>query len=211
MNRQFALIIILFSGLALSAAAQTPAAPAPAEPAKVAVIFLQAALNQTNEGQRNYTELKKKYEPKRLQLDQLTSEIENLQKDLQAQGGALTDAERAKRTKTIEDKKKHAQRFAEDTQNDFQQEMQKLYSTLAAKVYKVLVAYAQKNGYTLVLDGGQQQQASPLLYSTPSTDITKAIVEVYNLKAGVPASSVQPAATAPRPAAKPAVKPAVKH
>jgi outer membrane protein len=204
MKRLFALIVILASGLALSAAAQTPVAPAAARQAKVAVIFLQKALDQTNEGQRNYADLKKKYEPKRLQLDQLTNEIENLQKDLQAQGGTLTDAERAKRAKTIEDKKKHAQRFAEDTQNDFQQEMQQQYSTLAAKVYKVLVAYAQQQGYTLVLDGSQQQ--SPLLYLNPATDITKAIVDAYNLQSNVPASPVKPAATAPKPAAKPPVK-----
>ena len=200
----FALIVILASGLALSAAAQTPVAPAAARQAKVAVIFLQKALDQTNEGQRNYADLKKKYEPKRLQLDQLTNEIENLQKELQAQSGTLTDAERAKRAKTIEDKKKHAQRFAEDTQNDFQQEMQQQYSTLAAKVYKVLVAYAQQQGYTLVLDGSQQQ--SPLLYLNPATDITKAIVDAYNLQSNVPVSPVKPAATAPKPAAKPPVK-----
>ena len=200
MKHSLAVVFTLASGLALNAAAQTPAAPAPAEPAKVAVIFLQAALNQTNEGQRNYTELKKKYEPKRLQLNQLTGEIETLQKELQAQGGTLTDAERAK---TIEDKKKRAQRFAEDTQNDFQQEMQKQYSTLAAKVYKVLVAYAQQHGFTLVLDGSQQQ--NPVLYEDPYTDITKAIVDAYNLKSEAPASPAHPAATAPRPVAKPPV------
>ena len=204
MTRSLAVVFTLASGLALNAAAQTPVAPAAARQAKVAVIFLQAALDQTTEGQRSYADLKKKYEPKRLQLDQLTSEIENLQKDLQAQGGALTDAERARRAKTIEDKKKHAQRFAEDTQNDFQQAMQEQYSTLAAKVYKVLVAYAQQNGYTLVLDGSQQQR--PLLYLNPATDITKAIVDAYNLQTNVAASPVKPATAAPRPAAKPPVK-----
>ena len=206
MKRSLAVVFTLASGLALSAAAQTPAASSPVESAKVAVIFFQAALDQTTEGQRDYAELKKKYEPKRLQLDQLTGEIENLQKELQAQSGTLTDAERARRAKTIEDKKKHAQRFAEDTQNDFQQEMQKQYSVLAAKVYEVLVDYAQQHGYTLVLDGGQQQQASLVLYSTPVTDITKAIVDAYNLRSNVPASPSKPAAAAPRPAAKPPVK-----
>jgi outer membrane protein len=168
MKRSLAVVITLALGLALSAAAQTPAAPATAAPAKVAVIFFQAALNQTNEGQRSYAGLRKKYEPKRLQLNQLTDELEKLQKELDAQGGALTGAERASRAKTLEDKKKQAQRFAEDAQNDFQREMQQQYSGLASKVYEVLVAYAQRNGYTLVLDGGQQQ-APILLYSTHTT------------------------------------------
>ena len=114
----------------------------------------------------------------------------------------MTGAERASRAKTLEDKKKQAQRFAEDAQNDFQREMQQQYSGLASKVYEVLVAYAQRNGYTLVLDGGQQQ-APILLYSTPSTDITKPIVDAYNLKSGVPAPPAAPASAAPKPAAKP--------
>ena len=199
MKRSLALAFTLVLGLALSIAAQAPAAPAAAKPAKVAVIFLQAALGQTNEGQRSYADLKRKYEPNQLQLNELTDEIESLQKELLAQGGTLTNAERASRTKAIEDKKKRAQRFAEDTQNDFQREMQELSSGLATKVYRVLVAYARQHGYTLVLDGGRQQD--PLvLFLTPVTDITKAIVDAYNLRSNLPALPVNPAA-----------KPPVKH
>jgi len=185
MTRSLALAFTLVLGLALSTAAQAPAAPAAAKPAKVAVIFLQAALGQTNEGQRSYADLKRKYEPKQLQFNKLTDEIESLQKELLAQGGTLTNAERASSTKAIEDKKKRAQRFAEDTQNDFQREMQELSSGLATKVYRVLVAYARQHGYTLVLDGGRQQD--PLvLFLTPVTDITKAIVDAYNLRSNLP-------------------------
>ena len=72
MKRTFALALTLASGFALSAAAQTIAAPAaaaaPAGPAKVAVIEFQAAVGQTNEFQRDFADLQKKYEPKRNQL-----------------------------------------------------------------------------------------------------------------------------------------------
>ena len=82
------------------------------------------AVAQTNEGQRNFADLQKKYEPKRQQLKTLSDEVDNLTKQLQAQGDKLSDAERATRTKTIDDKKKQLDRDAEDAQNDFQQEMQ---------------------------------------------------------------------------------------
>ena len=205
MKRSLALIATLASGLVLSATAQTlpaPAAAAPAGPVKIAVIAFQAAVAQTNEGQRNFADLQKKFSPKREQLRALAEEIDTETKQLQAQSDKLSEAVLASRTKAIEDKKKQLQRDSEDAQNDFQQEMQEIFNTLASKVGEVLTSYEQQQGYTLVLDYAQQQ--SPVLYAQPSTDITKAIIDAYNVKSGVPPPPAPPAA-APRPAAKPPV------
>ena len=212
MKRSIALAVTLASGFVLSAAAQTLPVPtaAPAGPVKIAVIAFQVAVAQTNEGQRNFADLQKKYEPKETQLKNLNDEIEALKKQLQAQGDKLSDVERASRTKTIEDKDKQLQRSVEDTRNDFQTEMQELYNTLASKVYDVLASYAQQQGYTLVLDIAQQQ--NPVLYASESTVITKQVIDAYKVKSGVPAPPPSPAAAAPRPAAtRPAAKPPVAH
>ncbi len=199
MKRSLALAVTLASGFVLSAAAQTPAAPtAPSGPTKIAIVAFQAAVAQTNEGQRNFADLQKKYDPKRQQLKGLSDEIDSLKKQLQAQGDKLSDAERATRAKTVDDKEKQLQRSAEDAQNDMNQEMQELYNNLASKVYDVMATYAQQQGYTLVLDIGQQQ--SPVLYATPTIDISKALVEAYNVKSGVPAPAA-PAAAPKAPAA----------
>jgi outer membrane protein len=222
MNRSLALVAMLASGLTLSAAAQVPSAPAPASaaaatpsvpagPPKIAVIAFQVAVAQTNEGQRDFADLQKKYDPKRQQLKTLSDEVDNLTKQLQTQGDKLSDQERASRAKTIDDKKKQLERSAEDAQNDFQQEMQEMYNGLASKVYDVLASYSQSQGFTLVLDVSQQQ--NPVLYASESTNITKPVIDAYNVKSGVPAPPAQPAASAPaagpqaRPSA-PAAKPA---
>jgi outer membrane protein len=204
MKRSLAVIFTLASGLVLSAAAQTsPASAAPAGPAKVAVIEFQAAVAQTNEFQRNMADLQKKYEPKRNQLKTMADEIDSLEKALQAQGDKLSPAEQASRAKTIDDKKKQAQRFQEDAQNDLQGEMQETYNGVATKVFDVLTAYSQLQGFTLVLDRTTNQQQAPVvLYASDNTDITKAIIDAYNLKSGVPAPPPQAPAAA-RPAAKP--------
>jgi outer membrane protein len=198
MKRSLALIATLASGFVLSAAAQTlpaPAAAAPAGPAKIAVIAFQVAVAQTNEGQRNFADLQKKYDPKRQQLKVQSDDVDNLTKQLQAQGDKLSEEQRASRAKVIDEKKKKLERSAEDAQNDFQQEMQELYNGLASKVYDVLASYAQQQGYTLVLDVAQQQ--NPVLYASDSTNITKHIIDAYNVKSGVPAPPAQPAAKAP--------------
>jgi Skp family chaperone for outer membrane proteins len=209
MKRLFAVAITLASGLCLNAIAQAPAAPmagssapaAPAGPAKIAVIAFQVAVAQTNEGQRNFADLQKKYEPKRAELKALSDQIDTLKKQLQTDGDKLSDAERATRTQTLDEKEKKLQRDGEDAQNDYQQEMQDLYNNLASKVYDTLSSYAQQHGYTLVLDIAQQQ--TPVLYASESTNITKAVIDAYNTKSGVPAppapAAGEPSAPAPKP------------
>jgi len=212
MKQSLAFAVLMASGIVLGAAAQTPAESAAAAPAntpatsaaapstpKIAVIAFQVAVGQTNEFQRNFADLQKKYDPKRQQLKGLSDEIDNLTKQLQTQGDKLSDAERGTRAKQIDDKKKQLQRDGEDASNDFQNEMQEMYQGLASKVYDVLSTYAQQHGYTLVLDVAQQQ--TPVLYAIDSTNITKPIIDAYNVKSGVPAPP-QPAAGTP-PAAPP--------
>ena len=207
MKRSLALIVMLASGLVLGANAQTSpaAAAAPAGPAKIAVIAFQVAVAQTNEGQRNFADLQKKFAPKEGQIKAEGEEIETLTKQLQAQGDKLSDVERANKAKTIDEKKKKAQRDLEDAQNDMNSEMQELYNGLASKVYDVLASYAQQQGFTLVLDVAQQ--ANPVLYAQESTNITKQIIDAYNVKSGVPAPPAQPAGARPA-AARPAAHPA---
>jgi outer membrane protein len=213
MKRSLALISALALCFALSAAAQTSPAPAAAKAApggqtKIAVIAFQVAVAQTNEGQRNFAELTKKYDPKRQQLKSMSDELDSLTKQLQTQGATLSDAERASRARTIDEKKKIFDRDADDAKNEFQGAMQDMISGLASKVYDVLAAYAEKQGYTVVLD--EAQQGGPVLIASPKTDITKAVIEAYNVKSGVPAQPREPAAGAARPATQPA-KPATAH
>jgi outer membrane protein len=199
MKRSLAIIALLASGFLLSAAAQTPAAPAaPAGPAKIAVVAFEVAVAQTNEGQRNFADLQKKYAPKEAELKASGEEIDKLTDELKAQGDKLSMAERASRAATIDEKKKVLERSVTDLRTDANQEVQEMLSALASKVYDVLAGYARQQGYTLVLDIAQQQ--SPVLYAQPSINITKAIIDEYNQKSGVPAPVAAPAA--PKPAAK---------
>jgi outer membrane protein len=171
-------------------------------PAKVAVIAFNAAVAQTNEGQRDFADVQRKFEPKQAQLKALNDEVETLKKQLQAAGDKLSASEAASRTKTIDDKTKQLQRSMEDARNDYQTEMGETLNTLASKVYEVLEAYAKDHGYTLVVDIGTQQQAPVVLWAADNTNISQAIVDAYNAKSGVPAPP-PPAPSAPKPAAKP--------
>jgi outer membrane protein len=220
MKRTIATVAALASCMALNAAAQSPsvssATPttttAPAGPAKIAVIVFQQAIAQTNDFQRRYADLQKKYDPKRQQINTLNTEIASLQKELQAQSATLTDAQRATKAKQLDDKQKELKRTGEDAQGDFQQDIQQTFATVAGKVAETLDAYAKEHGYTLVLDSGNQQ-VPVVLYANQATDITKAVIDAYNTKSGIPAPEHPAAASAP-PAPAPqgtTTRPAATH
>lgn len=213
MKRSFTLVCLLASAtgvasIASSAFAQAPSAPTPADSTaalgttsvpsnpKIAIIAFQQAVAATNEGQRNFAQLRTKFEPKQAQLKSQSDEIDSLKKQLQDAGSNLSEPERESRLRIIDEKTKSLQRAAEDAQNEASGAMNDMYQQLAQKVYAVLDTYANQNKFTLVLDTSAQQ--TPVLWANQSSDITKAVVEAYNAKSGVPP---QPAAgtTAPRP------------
>ncbi len=143
-------------------------------------------------------DLQKKYAPKEAALKSLSDEIDTLTKQLQSQGASLTDAERANRAKSSTTRRSNSTATPRTLKNDFQQDMQDVYNSLASKVYDVMQSYAEQQGYTLILDVSQQQ--SPVLYASQGTNITKAVIDAYNLKSGVPAPpAAQQAAPASRP------------
>ena len=201
MNRSLVLALSLATAMAAGAQLPAPAAPAaaPAGPTKIAVIAFKAAVAQTNEGQRDFADVEKKFMPRENQLKALNDDVETLTKQLQTQGATLNDAERASRAKTIDEKKKKLERDATDARTDFQQEVGEMYNTLASKVYDVMSSYAQQAGFTLVLDVSDQQ--SPVLFATQNTDISKAVIDAYNVKSGVPAPPAAAAGTQAKPAA----------
>ncbi|MDQ1692818.1 MAG: outer membrane protein [Acidobacteriaceae bacterium] len=196
MKRSLSLVCMLASSLGATALAQTAAeppsapgaaaatAPAPAGPTKIAVIQFEGVVAQTNEGQRAFGELNTNYQPKQQQIKQQSDEVDSLKKDLQTAGDKLSETERASRLRSIDEKEKSLQRNVEDARNDFSGEMNEKFSTIAQKVAGVMQQYAQKNGYTLVLDAGQQQ--SPILWASEATNISEAIVQAYNAQSGVP-------------------------
>jgi outer membrane protein len=176
-----------------NAAASTTANSVVAAPNKVAIINIQAAIANSNEGQRDLEALQKKFEPKQIELKSLSDEVDNLKKQLAAQTDKLNDEERTKRVQAIDSKQKTLQRNLEDAQNDYQTQSNEIAQRIGTKVMQVLDKYAKQNGFAMVIDVSTQQ--SPVLWAAQSVDITKPIIEAYNQESGVPAPT--PSATKP--------------
>lgn len=198
-RKVIALLTLSFAVTAI-AAAQAPTGST-AVPNKIGVIDIQRAILATNEGRRDFEALTKKFEPKQVELKALNDEVENLKKQLAAQGDKLNQDELANRNRTIQQKEKNLQRLLEDAQQDFQTQQNELAQRIGGKMMQVIENYARANGIALVVDGSNPQ--SGLIWASDTTNIGQQIVNAYNAQSGVAA----PPPSAPRPAAtNPAAK-----
>src|SRR5437868_5528580 len=195
-------VAALLSAGAVAQTAATNAAPPTsttnsviAGPNKLAIINIQAAIANTNEGQRDLDALQKKFEPKQIELKSLSDEVDNLKKQLAAQTEKLNDDERNRRVQTIESKQKSLQRNLEDAQNDYQSQSNEIAQRIGGKLMQSLDSYAKQNGYAVVIDVSSQQ--SPVLWAAQSVDITKPVIDAYNVVSGVAAPAAKPATSAP--------------
>lgn len=202
MTRKLIHFVLPLALLAVGAFAQNGAAAPTAETtgSKIGIINIQEAILATNEGQRDFGALQKKFEPKQSELNTLNKEIQTLQDQLKTQGDKLNETARQDLVKNIEVKQKSLQRQAEDAQADFQGQQSDIANRIGGKLMEVIDKFAKQNGYAVVIDASSQQ--SPVLWASTGNIITKEIVDAYNSQSGVPPQT--PAAPAAGAAARPA-------
>ena len=193
-------VVFAFPAMALAQTANAdplPAAPSatntteaqPAAPGgnKIATINVEQAIFACNEGQRDFEVLSKKLEPKQTELKGMNDEVENLKKQLNTSGDKLSEDARNNLVKQIEQKQKNLERTVQDARDDAQSQQNEIAQRILQKMAPVIVKYAGDKGYGAILDTSNPWPQGPVLWAAPSVDITKAIVDLYNVQSGVPA------------------------
>ena len=192
-----------------SSAATPPSAPGlPSDPAatttsapstgtKVGTINIQEAIFGSNEGRRDIEALQKKFDPKQTELKGQNDELEALKKQLSTQQDKLNDEALGNLKKQIETRQKTFDRAVQDAQEDFGNQQQEIATRILQKMAPLIVKYSQQNGFGVIVDTSKPWPQSPVLWWGEAVDITKPVVEAYNVQSGVAA----PAAGAAKPAA----------
>jgi outer membrane protein len=185
------------------AANTAPDPTAAATGVKVGTINIEQAIFASNEGQRDFEALSKKLEPKQTELKNMNDEVESLKKQLNDGSGKLTEDARATLVKQIEQKQKSLERSVQDARDDAQNQQNEIAQRILQKMAPIIVKYAGDKGFGLIMDTSNPWPQGPVLWAGPSVDITKPVVDAYNVQSGVPAPAkpvtAKPAAsTSPR-------------
>jgi outer membrane protein len=219
--------VFALSAIALAQAGKSdpalPAAPSASTPPattadpttggnRVGTINIEQAIFASNEGQRDFEALSKKLEPKQTELKNLNDEVESLKKQLSTSGDKLSEDAHNNLVKQIEQKQKSLERSVQDARDDAQAQQNEIAQRILQKMAPVIVNYAQTAGFGMIVDTSSPWPQGPILWALPSMDITRAVVEAYNVKSGVPAPAkpaapLQKSGTGAKPAAPAATKP----
>ena len=206
MSKMFARTVLAATvlSLALPSLILAQAAAAATGGTKVGIINMQTAIVATNEGQRDFEALSKKFEPKKTELSSLSADLDSMKKQLDTQGSKLNEDARADLVKKIEAKQKTLTRASEDAQSDLQAQQNEIAQRIVQKMGPVIGKYAKDNGLGMILDATRAWPDGELIWANDTVDLTKAVVDAYNAQSDVPAPA-KPASATPKPIApKPA-------
>lgn len=146
------------------------------EELKVAIVDVQSAILQTNEGKAAREKIEKEVAQKRQDLLNQQNSLKKLQEEFQAQQSVLSDGDKQTKQKEFQTK---LQAF-QQAQMNFEQEsrqkeaaaLQKIFQNIQTEVQKI----AKQKSYDMVFD----KSAAVLLYANNTTDITPEVVSMYN-------------------------------
>lgn len=147
------------------------------QPSKIAAVNLQQALVMTEEGKKAVADLNAKIQPKQKEFDTRRQEITQLEEQ-SARGSLLSEQKKAELARDIDDKKKRLDRDTQDADEELRSQQQSMLQSMSQKLLTVIGKYAKDNNFTVVLAAGDPN--AQVLYAAPETDITAAIVSLYD-------------------------------
>ena len=145
---------------------------------KLATMNMNAVLAGTQDGHKAISDLNTKRAGKSKESEQKQNEILALQDQLSKGANTLSESARNALYASISTRKKTVQREMEDAQTDLEVDEQKILQELGSKILAVVQRYAHDHGYALVVDVGAS--ASPVLYASADTDITRDVIDFYD-------------------------------
>jgi len=179
MKRSIVFAITLASGLATERiAASTPShRRTPAFRPRFAVIAFQQQLARPTSSSATSPTCRRSTNRSATSSRHWPMKSMGLRSSCKAQGDKLSDAERANRTKTIEDKKSRPAFRRGCRRTICKARCRRSTTPSASKVYDVLSTYAQQQGYTAGVDGSEASNSPCGCSSRPDIDITKAVID----------------------------------
>lgn len=159
---------LLFTGL-LGAAEGTASAQT-----RVAVVDVQHAVMQTEDGIRAQATLKRLFDKRQQELDGKQVELGKAREDIEKQSRVLSREALQKRMEDWQRRMVELQTVYVDFSKELQKKQAEITQPIVKKMVSVIGRIAKKNGYDLIID----KQAAP--YARNDLDLTDQVVQLYN-------------------------------
>jgi outer membrane protein len=161
-------------GVSVSVSPAMAQAPAGSTQTKVAVVNFQNAVLSTGEIQKVLKDLQIKYKPRQDALQKGQQELSDIQTQLQASQGKLSQAGEADLTARGQRKQTQLQRLNDDLTADFEADRDEAVRRASTRMQELLKKVAEEKGLDLIVDSA----AAPFV--KPGIEITDQVVAAYD-------------------------------
>ncbi len=148
--------------------------PAAASADGVAVVDLQGAVMQTEDGLRAQAQLKKQFDRAQKDLDARQIQMQKTRQDIEKQARVLSREAIARRMDAWQREMLQLQTTFVEYNKDLQKKQGELTQPIVKKMVGIIERIARREGYGLVID----RQATP--YARADLDLTERVVRMYN-------------------------------
>jgi outer membrane protein len=145
---------------------------------KVAIVDLQRALNEVEEGASAKAALKKEFDDKQKQLDNRQSELKQMKDELDAQSTMMTAEKKAEKVADLQRKLMEVQQVYMTLQQDLSKREQEATARIFEKMAIILRQVGEEDGFDAIIE----RTAAP--YFKPSLDVTNELIRRYNAAYG---------------------------
>jgi len=181
----------LMWGMAVATLAMTT--PAIAE-VKIAYVDYGRLQEESPQAKAALDAIRTEFTPRQRELQTQQQSLKAKEDKLQKDAATMTPEQRTRAEKELRDGLRELQRKQGEVQDDFNARRNEELSRLQRTLIEEVRTYAKAQSFDLVI-------ADSVIYSTPSVDITPAILSMLQSRGAKPAASAPAPAGAPKPAA----------
>ncbi|WP_437281769.1 OmpH family outer membrane protein [Sorangium sp. So ce375] len=145
---------------------------------RIAVVDVQHAVMQTEDGIRAQATLKKLFDRRQQELDAKQTELQRAREDIEKQSRVLSRESLQKRMEDWQRQMVELQTVFVDYNKELQKKQGELTGPILKKMMIIVARIAKKSGYEIIFD----KQAAP--YVRADLDLTEQVIQLYNTGGG---------------------------
>ena len=151
-----------------------------AETVKVGVMDQQVIMERSKAGKLALEDVKGYSMTRQKIISADEQELKELEQALQDPNNKLSDAARQEKQEQMQSKVEAYQRRVQEFNREVQQKPREMVVEYSRKIAASAQAVAQREGYTAILDKGNEALLRIILYHQPSLDVTDLVVKEFD-------------------------------
>jgi outer membrane protein len=158
---------------------------------RIAVVDLQRALNETEDGRRAKARLKRLFKQRQQELDKAQGELKTLKEEFDEQADTLSDTARQERLDAIQKQFVELQSTYVEYQRELAEKEAEMTQEIIARMETILRRVGQEEGYTLIMERNE----GGVIFVPGNLDLTDVVIQRYNAGEGREADGDTPSTT----------------